>query len=423
MANALYQHSFSGNYPVLVSRKMQHETIREIFWGKFGKFTTKGEVPVNQKNRPSPVSSPIAFHYELKNKSGELIEVPMLRQLKQAPRVGEQDVEGHEEEMKLNIKQVPVELMRSGAVPQYSTIGTQVNRDMMLLKNAKPALQGHYARSMNHLLCSYAMYYGYSWNVLASDRWSGDSKISAQHHPHIYIAGQGKVPYDGTSGYPGTAAYNQEAGTMINALTASDVLNMSFLQYLKTSPAVLKIPRIQMKDGNPLWIMIAHPWQIKSLEDDAKFRELANATKAQAYAKENPLLYGCQYVAAGFAIFSSETSVWPVRVASSVPQYGPSNFQHGSDPTGDLDSFESYASDDAFAGFIIGSNALSLAIASRLGFAKAEFDYGQKVGVEYHQIIGAARSDYHNREDGSTGQYLINDSSAIFITKAIAPTA
>lgn len=418
-SNNVFSQSFSGNYPIVLARKMQFQTIKNMPWGRWAKFTTPGGAYVQKGNIPNPVDSPVVIQNELSKRSGDLIEIPMHRNLINLWRIGKEQMKEHEEEPKVNFAQIPVELLRHAEKPQESTIDTQVNKDLRLLENTKPALQRHYARAMNYLMCTFAMYYGYSWNVLASARWSGHSKVTTTHHPHVYIAGRGKVSYS-TYGYPGNAAYNQGIATEMGFIGAGDVFDSAFLQALKADQAIQKIAPIIMKDGNELRLIYAHPWQIKDLENDATFREMTAATAAQAYAKDNPYLVGCKYIWAGFAIFESDTIVWPVRVASSVPQYGPSTIQVAAS-TGTLDSYESYSTDTMFAAIVFGANALFIGNADRLEFKKRVDDYDELVGIAYRHISGAGRADFDNRDDGTTGQYMINESSALAITYAAAP--
>jgi len=417
--NYVFEHSFTGNYPKVLARKMQFESIKTMLWGKWAKFTTPGMVPVRPGNDPKPVDSPVVIQNELSKAAGDLMEVPMHRNLNYVWRIGKEQMMGHEEEPKINFLQIPVELFRHAEMPQDVSISTQVNKDLRLLENTQPALQRHYARAMNYLMCSFAIYHGYSWNVLASARWSGDSKVATAQHPHVYIAGQGKVSYS-TYGYPGNSAYNQGVATEIDKVGIGDVFDTGFLNALKADPSIMKIAPLIMKDGNSLRMIIAHPWQIASLEADSAFRETVATAMAVSYSKENPYLYGCKYIWAGFAIFESDTAIWPVTTSSSLPVWGPSTVQVAA-TTGNLDSFESYSTGTKFGAMILGSNALALGLASRLEFKKRTDDYDELIGIAYRQIGGAARADFWNREDGSTGQYIVNESSALAVTYATAP--
>jgi len=419
-SNAIFERSFSGNYPVVLARQMQFQAIKTMLWGKWAKFNTPGSVPVKPGNDPMPVDSPVVIHYELSRRAGDLIEIPMHRNLVKLPRIGKEQMAGHEEEPKVNFLQLPVELTRHAETPQDTTISTQVAKDLRLLDNTKPALQRHYARMMNYLLCSFSIYNGYSWNVLASARWSGDSKIAKASHPHVYMSGRGKVSYT-TYGYPGNTAYENGIATELDLLGAGDVFDTNFLTGLKADPSIQKIPPIIMKDGNSLRLIIAHPWQIASLEADAAFREVTAAAMAQSYAKNNPYLVGAKYIWGGFAIFENDTAVFQVSTASSLPVWGPSSVQLSS-ITGNLDSFESYGSATKFGAIVLGSNALGLALADRMGFKKRVDDYDELIGIAYRQIVGGGRADFWNREDGSTGQHLVNESSAVCVTREVAPS-
>jgi len=417
--NKVFEHDFTGNYPLVLARKMQFQSLKTMLWGKWAGFTTPGMVPVRPGNDPKPVDSPVVIQNELSKAAGDLMEIPLHRNLKNLPRIGKEQMMGHEEEPKVNFMQVPVELYRHAESPQDSSISTQVNKDLRLLENTEPALRRHYARVMNYLMCSFTIYHGYSWNVLASARWAGDSKVSTKQHPHVYIAGRGKVSYT-TYGYPGNTAYNQGVATEIDFLGVGDVFDTGFLNGLKADATIQKIAPLIMKDGNSLRMIIAHPWQISSLEADSAFRETVAVAMAQRYSKDNPYLYGAKYIWAGFAIFESDTAVFPVATASSLPVWGPSTVQVAT-TTGDLDSFESYGTATKFGAIILGSNALALALASRLGFKRRTDDYDELIGIAYRQIAGAARSEFWNREEGTTGQYLVNESSAVAVTHAVAP--
>ncbi len=410
---AVFEHDFSGNYPVVKAQQMVFEALKEFFWGPFAKFNTPRRAPISDKNRPRPVNSPIVIHWELTRKSGDMIEIPIHRQLKNLPQTGKSQLAGHEERPRINFLQVPIMLQRHAELPQDSSMGTQVNKDLRLLENTRPALIQHYARCEEYLGASYAMYYGYSWGVLNDPWFSAETKISATSHPHIYVAGQGKVSYSG--GYPGTGGYETSVASAINAIGPSHRFDAGFLQALKADPIIRKIPPIIMKNQNPLRLLVVHPWQIVDLENDTTFNNIVAHAMVAKYAMDNPYLVAAKYVYAGFAIYESDTAVWPCRVSSSLPVFGPATIS-------DLESFENYASDTMFAAIVLGNNAIAKAIGSAMQYKRRTDDYGELVGIAYMLIHGYSRGDYWNRDDGTTGQYIINNSSALAITYAGAPS-
>jgi len=135
---------------------------------------------------------------------------------------------------------------------------------------------------------------------------------------------------------------------------------------------------------------------------------------AQDYAKNNPLLVGCKYIYEGFAIFVNPVSVFQVSSDGSTATFGPSTISN-------LDSFESYSTATAFAAMLLGDNALFKGTAEMYEYRKRTDDYGEVEGIIWRAVEGWSRGDFWNRDDGTTGQYLINESSALLITKASKP--
>lgn len=432
MANKVFEHDFSGNYPLVLAKQMTFAVMKEFFWGPFAKFNTfnanGNPVSVSEKYRPQPVQSPLVIQYELQRKQGDLIEIPLHRNLVNKPQTGKKQLMGHEEEPKINHTVIPIQLLRHAEMPQDSSMSTQVNKDYRLLENAQPALQRHYSRVSEYLGCSYAMYYGFSWNIFDSGWFTTNSKIAWSPHPHIYTAGYGKIGY--SAGYPGTSGYATEVATRVNGVAAGDVFDTGFLQALKADPQIRKIPPIILKEGVPMRMIVAHPWQVATLENDSAFREIVSAAMVQNYAKENPFLIGAKYIYANFAIFESDTAVWPVSVSSGSYAdsgdvvFGPEMWHPDATDvnTGNLDDFEDYADFDKFAAIVLGNNALFKAMGTGVEFKKREDDYGELIGIAYKIIEGYSRADWKNRDDGTTGQYLLNDASALAITAAAAPS-
>ena len=66
--------------------------------------------------------------------------------------------------------------------------------------------------------------------------------------------------------------------------------------------------------------------------------------------------------------------MFQASVSSNLPVYGPSTVQLTS-ITGNLDSFESYASAEYFGAIVLGKNALAIGIADRMEFKKRMADY------------------------------------------------
>lgn len=423
VGNEVYQQTFTGNKEVYVkSQQTFWEALRSMFWSPFiGKTTPDGRMIKPLEQMPAPIENPIVMHRQLITKMGDTIQIPTIRQLLNMPKISEETLEDEEEEMKVNHCEVPVDVLRHAAKPRDGKMMSQTTKLLDLVNAARPGLKDHYARSMEYLGASYALYYGYSYNILKGNWFSGHSYIQTISHPHIYAVGQsgGKVAYD--TGNPSTAGYETDVANAITNLGSSDVISAGTLRALKSQPQIRRIKPLVMKNGRKLRLLILHPFQLATLEDDPEFRQEKSRILADSMAKDNPLLYAAEYIHDGWAIFQSDTAVFPCRVNSSLPEFGPANINL-STFAGNLNSFESYTSDTKFAGFILGQNAVMMAVASAFQFIpRIPKDYEHLLGLAYEVITGFSRGDSWNRDDGTLGDTIINDGSALLLSYAPQP--
>jgi hypothetical protein len=430
MANNVFRPQFSGNVPTILARQMVWEALDKSPWGRLAGYTVpnriaprKGEFPTQVVNRP------LVVHNELMAKQGDVIQVPLHRQYTGKPRYSGEQLVGFEERPKINHAQVAVDLTRHGSEPMDGSIMQQITKDYELIKRAKPGLQMHFGVQMEHLGILHAMYYGYSHNVINGHAFYGDSRFAKSSHPHIFVSGAGKVGYSG--GYPGSVGYEQAVGAAVQGLGASDKFDTGFLNFLKNHPQVQRIKPITMKNGREYWLIIAHGWQINDLLADSAFKDIQARAMVQELAKDNPFIAGAEYCWNGFVIYEHSQSCWPVNVVGSnpyTPVYGPfvSGYNYD-DPSADLSYFRNWGSyagtpNTVFAALLLGDNALFKAQASDLQWRREEYDYGETLGVAYRVMDGYSRADFINNDDGTAGEFLVNDGSALIITKGTAPT-
>jgi len=413
MANNIFERAFTGNQAKILASQMKFESLDMHIWGKLAKFNTPGGRPVTTNRLPEVTDAVVVIQNELKRSMGDTIKVPMHRLLDNLPTVGKEQLQDHEEEPKINHAVVAIDLVRHAEKPQDGIMSTQTTKEYQLLQNTKPALLRHYAMVEEYLGCTYAMYNGFSYNILNSNRFASHATITAIPHPHIFVAGYGKVGY-GASGYPGTDAYKTAIASAIDGIGSSHVFNTNFLRGLKAHRQIQRITPIITKEGNPLKLIFAHPYQITTLEADSGFNQPAATVYAQNFAKNNPMLMAAKYVWGGFAIFETDTAVWPVSTSASVPVWGVSS------PTL-MSSYTGYSSYNKFAGFVLGNGAMFKALGQALEFKQRMADYDEIIGVAYRSVEGYARGDYWNDDDATRGQYVRNDGSAVFITYAAAP--
>lgn len=438
MPDTLFDHGFSANYPkvTMEAKRMLFQSIKEMPWGKWAGYTTPDGAALQAQEQPQPTDSIVSIHNELKKKGGDLLEVPLHRNLTQRGRIGNQQMKDFEERRKVNFSVVPIELYRAADLPMDGSMAIQTQKQVVdMIKTSRPALQRHYVRFLNWLICSYSMYYAFSWNVVNSDRWTNDTKVTPYSHPHIYLSGKGKVSY-GVANYPGTSGYETTLGTDLGTLGASDIFDSNFLKGCKADPDIMKIPPVLTSHGNELRFILAHPFQIAALEADPSFKEVTNAAYVQTMLKESPQLYGMKYVIHGFGIFPSDTGIWPVRVADATTTFSAHGWSDNDVVFGpvdandftDITTFERYGASaiagapNKFAALLLGAGALSIANGAGLEFRRRTDDYGEIKGLAYRVMQGASRGDFNNRDDGTAGEFMVNEGSALLITRASAPS-
>lgn len=425
MANNVYNRAFTGNKEVYkIMQDTFWEALQDNFWSPMlGETTVDGRAVDPLESRPTPTANPIVFHRELTNTQGDIIQVPTIRLAKNMPTISNEQLKDNEEPLFVNHSEVPVDTLRHAVKPLDGKMMGQTTKALRLVENSQPALRDHFARSMTVLGPSYALYYGYSHNVLRGDWFAGHAFIKTISHPHIFIVGLsgGKLPY--TSGNPSSAGYETLLSTKIGEIGVSDTLTGKSLRGLKAHPSIRRIKPLIMKAGGKLRFMVLHPYQLNTLIADTEFRTATERilSSTQRVIEDNPILYGAQFIYEGFAIYVSDLAVSPCRDASGVPEFGPSGINTAT-YTGNLETFENYTTETVFAGYILGSNAVSMAVASAMEPISREDDYGHIKGVGYDIIQGFSRGDAWNRDDGTLGARIVNDGSALIISYAAAPT-
>jgi hypothetical protein len=420
--NNVYNRQLTDNQAVLLAQKLVFESSQFELWGRWMKFNTpkKEAVNPNGKNALTLNNTPIVVHRELQKQAGDHCRVPMFRNLDQLPKYGEEQMAGHEEKQKINHATVYLNLVRHGMFKKTSSMNWQTTKQYDIAKWAKSQLQNHYAKVNSRLGVSNAFYKGFSDNIINDSTWfdgNGANAPSGYSHPHIYVAGDSKVSY-GTVGYPGTSTYETAVGTAISGLGNTNVFDTALLNGLKAEPQIRKIGELYTKDGTPYRIIVANPYQINDLMLDPDFKAIAqNALGgAKELAKENPYLVGCKWFWNGWAIFDGGHLIWPVSVSAGDPVWG----YNGTITL--LSDLEDWADYTAFGAIVLGDNAMAKATGSPMNFRTRTDDYDEVTGTAYRIIEAYARNDFKNLNDGTAGQYMINDSSAIVVTYAAKPS-
>lgn len=401
--------------PVILAQKMYFAALHYAGpWGALtgdGAFTTPQGKMITPNNglRAGMVSnSPVVIHRELQNKAGLEVRVPMMRPDDVLPKMGRQALKGTGLAPNLNFASVFVDVMRHAQKVKDGPIGEQILKDFALKQYANGSLRAHYARCMAYLQYSYAMYYGHSYHSLNSDTYDNNSAVAATHHPHVYAVGQGKVSY--TSAYPGNSGYTTSVDTAIDNVSASNVLTPDFLRDLNADTYMRKIKPLIAHDGTPYRILLVAPLVMAEFKKQFLASQY-KATMDLSYLKsKNPLLGNAQFFLEGFAIMDGGYSVFQASSSSSTPVWGPSTVST-------LASFESHSS-GVFGNIVLGDNAIFKATASPMKFTTEEDDHEFWEELGYTIVEGCSRGDFWNKDDGTTGQYLTNDGSAIVLSYA-----
>ena len=406
----IHDYSWTGNKVMHLAADLLMRIPQYHFWGRFAKFNTpKGKaVDPNKGRYPSVMSgSPIVIQRELRKKGGDKLEIPMFRELINLPKTGLAQLKGQEEKQKVNHAEVYLEILRHAVKPQDGAMSIQRAKQMKLIERSYPMLRQHYANVENSLQCSTAFYNGYSWNLL-----NGERALSAVSHPHVYTSGGGKVSY--SSAYPGNSGYETAIGTALGLIGSTDVFDTEFLDGLAADDQIKRIPYLHTKDGTAYKIIVCHGYQLYDLRQDSKFRDTVANALASTMAKDNPLLTGCKYFWGDWAIFDGGNAVFPVSVSAGVPVWGPTTITN-------LTSYQDFSSYSMFGAIILGSNAMFKAIGSGMRFISETEDYEEILGIAYRLLEGWSRGDFRNLDDGTTGQYIINDGSAVAVTFGSKP--
>ena len=421
MANTLKTVDGHHVNPIILAQKMYFQAQNYKGWGHFvskDSYTPPGGKPVtpNGSIRAGEVSNqPVVIHRELVNKQGVEIKIPTLRNLIDRPKVGSETLKGYEEKQKMNWANVLVSVYRSGVELKDGPIGDQVTKEFTLQSKAKGQLLRHYAEVVNYLQLAHALYYGYDWSTLYSDTYSGSTNITvaARSHPHIFTVGGGKV-----TGYPPTAAYETAVATAIDNIGVNHVLTAGWLRELAAEDNIRRIRPLYTKDGVPYKILALHHYQLKDLKNDKDLKATYDSVFTQGMAARNPYLSNMQIYAEGFAIFDMGNSVWPAWTASGVPMFGPTYIDDVDNL--DMSAFNSFSAFSKFTGVVLGDNALLKASAQAMKFTTEVDDHDFWEALGYTIVEGASRNDSINRDEGTAGDALINDGSAIIITAASA---
>ena len=424
MANTFFSHDFSANYPIVKAQGIntQFQLPQYMFWGRWmKKYTTlgkkavvpNGSIPVNEV-----VNSPFVMHRELEKQAGDNIEIPIFREFKEIGKKGDEQLFNRTEERYLNFARVYINELRHGEKVRQGNMNTQRLKKYGIPESSRTGLGMQLAKRLNFLEIPYALYLKHSFSVLTDTKMFGnDANVARVSHPNFYVVGDGKVSY--SSGYPGTAGYEGEVATALDTLDATKVISGSYLRALNADDQIRKIPYFVTKNGTKFRLLLLDPYGMAALRDDADIKAMNRTGFVDSMITKNPELTGMELFYEGWAIYDAGHAVYPLQTSGGIPLYGPTAT---ADTFTNLDDFKSYSAYNKFGGIIIGDNAIAEASGWDLKWTGEMWDHEHIKEIGYSIGIGFSRPDYMNEDDGTTGQYLINDTSAIVAYFASVPT-
>ena len=404
--------------PVILAQKMYFAALH--YAGPWGAVTGNSAFTTNQGKMITPnnalsgagvTGSPVVIHRELQTKAGLEVRVPMLRPIDTLPKMGRQTLKGTGNTQAINFASVWIDVVRQAVKIKDGPIGEQVLKDFTLKSYANGQLRDHYARVLAYLQYSWAMYFGASYPVLNSDTYDNVAAVTAHSHPNIYAIGTGRVT---STAYPGNSTYETDVASAIEAVTAGNVFTVDKLRELNFDSQIRKIAPLYTKDGEPYRLLFMAPLVLKDFKATLLSSNYKDTVNYSYLKKENPMLSNCALFLEGFAIFDGGYSVFAASGYAGTPIWGPATTA-GVQSVSDLTSFESHST-GRFANIILGDNAMFLATGSPMAFTTEEDDHQFWSELGYTIMEGAARGDSWNKDDGSTGQYIVNNGSALVLS-------
>jgi len=420
MPNKVWTVDFSANYPVVKAQGVntQFRALDHLLWGRWEKFTTKDKkavTPSGSVKAEGVTNSPIVVHRELGRQPGHKLEIPMFRDLKEISKHGSQILSGTGEKRKINFAHVYINTIRAAEEVKEGSLNEHILQKYGIPGSARQALARQYARQLNFLEIPYAMYMGLNYSVMLDAEISAnDANIAVTSHPNFYVVGQGKID----TGYAGTSTREQAIATAIDALGPGNNISGGFLKALNTDDQMRRIPYLYTKLGQPFRVLILDKYGMAALRNDSDVKALHNNLFVQNVAKENPMLTGMELFYEGWAIFDGGNSIYPLDTADGLPVYGPVSTRH---QFNDLDDFNDVSTFTKWGAIVLGDNALMKATGWDMKYTGEVRDHGEIEEVGYNIGLGYARPDYRNRDDGNTGQFTFNDTSAIVAYYATKP--
>jgi N4-gp56 family major capsid protein len=408
--DAAYDHI--GNVELLkgLEKKFQRESWYNTFWGGM-EGVPSITWPDNGNAEPSVNLSgmPIEMFSDNRRQGRDHYLMPFLKPLQNRPKLGDDVVKGHEEQMRLWWTRGYLNQFRHAVEAKSGDMANQRLKLYRLVEQARPLLSDYWAKVKNQMVFQ-AFYEGLSFPLSDSKDLYGLG-VKKRYHPNWYFNDGGSLTSVGTTGGGKTTRRTTKTATNLDdANTNCDTgLTADILREFRTELQYLRIPQIVTKSGHSFWLLLVHPAQANKLKTETDFKSTFESAY-QRTMEDFPMIKGEMVIGyyEGFLIIEEPVGIrgWDAT---------------NNDLFGDLEtSFDEFISPtDVTANYnaiAVGKSAIGRAVGEALHFEFERDDYNNIEGVAGAEIDGFNRADFFaesNSGDSSGGAFERNSTGGV----------
>ncbi|HAE88193.1 TPA: hypothetical protein DCG86_09250 [Candidatus Marinimicrobia bacterium] len=374
-------HDFIGNVAIL-EESLRREYIHKLFFKNWvGEVKLdKGMDPNSRKYIPSGKMVEV-FPYG-KEEGRDNILIPFLKNLTGEPVYGDTVLKGTGEELSMRWLRAYVNQERKAVMKRTGQMAEQRAKLYKLYEEAKPQLALWFSRVTNVEFFR-SVYEGASANLTAAQTVDGVGLVKRYHPNFYYMSAAGTISAVGTEYKTKTAAELDAAVGNVDGIN----IDAAGLRKLRTKCINLKIQPVYTKDGNPFFVLVAHPDQVNTLKADSDYK----AAQRDAFTGkmlDSPELNGAIGYYEGFAIFEEYLGARGWDTTND-------NFFGSTMAT----AFEPTTVTSNACALVLGAQAIGIAEPRKLHYTNEEDDHGNIIEIGGARIYGIQRADFVPEDD------------------------
>ena len=362
---------------------LRKETWYNTFWSQFSGFVGINDDNGNKTYTPS--GKPIEILTQSPEPGRDNMLIPFIKDLTGAPVYGDTTLKGTGEEMDMLWLRTYWNQVRKAVMKRTGKMDEQRAYLYKLYEQASPLLRRWFSKWENQQVFA-AFYEGGSFNLTAGTNVDGLGLVK-RYHPNFYVHTTATLTAIGTEKKLKTAA---ELTAVQEAAATADT-GEDLLSQMRIKAMELRIPQIESANGDPYWLLIMSPAQIRSLKQDTGTYGVSGLRSAfQTWKMEHPEIRGVVDYYEGFAIVEDIVGVrgWG---GSSSPNFFGTTTETMFAPT--------TVTDNACM-IVVGNSAVGKAIPSGMRFTNEIDDHENTIEVGGAMITGYNRADFFAEADG-----------------------